>query len=250
MAIFRSVQIAFWTDTKVNDDYSPEDKLLYLYLLTNPHTNLCGCYEISISQMAAEIGYKSDTIKRLIEKAQTKFQSVVYAEDTKEILLLNWYKYNWTSSEKFRKPLMKEIMAVKNVSFRTYLMKIFEGEDTVSIPYLTLEGYGIDTTVTVTDTVTDKEIKHQYGEYKNVLLTDAELDKLKSEFPEDWADRIENLSFYLKSKGVSYKSHLATIRNWARKERVEPKTPKRTKFVNYEQRTVDYDKMIMDGGFS
>lgn len=62
-----------------------------------------------------------------------------------------------------------------------------------------------------------KPVKHKYGEYNNVLLTDEELDKLKAEYT-DWKDRIERLSSYVASTGKSYKSHYATIRNWARKD--------------------------------
>lgn len=62
-----------------------------------------------------------------------------------------------------------------------------------------------------------KETKHKYGEYNNVLLTDTELEKLKAEYP-DYEAKIENLSNYIASKGNKYKSHYATIRNWARKD--------------------------------
>lgn len=57
--------------------------------------------------------------------------------------------------------------------------------------------------------------KHKYGEYKNVLLTDDEFEKLKAEYA-DYLDRIERLSSYIASTGKTYKSHYATIRNWAR----------------------------------
>jgi predicted phage replisome organizer len=67
-----------------------------------------------------------------------------------------------------------------------------------------------------------KPTKHKYGEYNNVLLTDDELDKLKAEYS-DWADRIERLSSYVASTGKSYKSHYATIRNWARKDKEQNK---------------------------
>lgn len=62
-----------------------------------------------------------------------------------------------------------------------------------------------------------KPSKHKHGEYNNVLLTDEELQKLQDEYP-DWAERIERLSSYVASTGKSYKSHYATIRNWARKD--------------------------------
>lgn len=63
-----------------------------------------------------------------------------------------------------------------------------------------------------------KPVKHKYGEYKNVLLTDEELEKLKDEYF-DYEERIERLSFYMESTGKRYKSHYATIRNWARKDK-------------------------------
>lgn len=64
-----------------------------------------------------------------------------------------------------------------------------------------------------------KETKHKYGEYKNVLLSDAELEKLKTEFPLDWRKRIETVSEYCASKGKNYSNYLATIRNWAKNEK-------------------------------
>lgn len=66
-----------------------------------------------------------------------------------------------------------------------------------------------------------KPVKHRYGEYKNVLLSDDELEKLKAEYP-DIKERIERLSSYVASTGKSYKSHYATIRNWARKDAEKP----------------------------
>lgn len=72
-----------------------------------------------------------------------------------------------------------------------------------------------------------KEPRHRYGEYENVLLSDRELDKLKQEFP-DWEDRIERLSEYMASTGKTYKNHLATIRNWAKRDRERVRSPARS----------------------
>lgn len=65
----------------------------------------------------------------------------------------------------------------------------------------------------------EKAVKHKHGQYNNVLLSDDELKKLKDEFPVDWEERIERVSEYCASKGVTYKNYLATIRSWARKDR-------------------------------
>lgn len=58
----------------------------------------------------------------------------------------------------------------------------------------------------------------RYGEYQNVILTDKELEKLKDEFPHDWQERIDRLSSYIAQSGKKYQNHLATIRNWARRD--------------------------------
>lgn len=67
----------------------------------------------------------------------------------------------------------------------------------------------------------EKPTRHKYGEYQNVLLSDEDFEKLKTEFL-DWSDRIERLSAYMASTGKSYKNHLATIRNWARRDSRTP----------------------------
>lgn len=61
-------------------------------------------------------------------------------------------------------------------------------------------------------------VRHKYGQYNNVLLSDSDMEKLKAEFPEDFENRIERLSEYIASTGKKYKNHLATIRNWARRD--------------------------------
>lgn len=66
--------------------------------------------------------------------------------------------------------------------------------------------------------ISKKSPRHKHGEYQNVLLSDDDLDKLKAEFPSDWDQRIQRLSEYMASSGKSYKNHLATIRNWARRD--------------------------------
>lgn len=168
MAIYRNIQMSFWTDPKVEDDYTPDDRYFYLFLMTNPHTNLCGCYEISISQMSKFTGIKSEKkIENLLERMERVHKNIRYSKITKELLILRWYKYNWTSSEKFRKPLLKEIQKIKCKEFKEYLLSIYNGEDTVS----PTSEYGIDTTVTEADTVFDtvSEAVKEIVDYLNIV---------------------------------------------------------------------------------
>lgn len=76
----------------------------------------------------------------------------------------------------------------------------------------------------------DKElIRHKYGEYKNVLLSDQDMEKLKAEFPNDYLERIEMLSEGIASKGYKYKNHLAAIRSWAKRDKAKQPPSKKPK---------------------
>ena len=71
--------------------------------------------------------------------------------------------------------------------------------------------------------------KHKYGEYKNVLLTDEEVEKLKARFP-DWEKRIETLSQGIELKGYKYKNHYLAILKWAEKDTPQPQSREYTEF--------------------
>ena len=217
MAVYRNIQISFWTDAKVADEFTPEDKYFYLYLFTNPHTNLCGCYEISKKQVSWETGYSIDTVDRLIDRFVRIHKVILFNKNTKEILLINWYKYNWTTSDKFRKPLLKEIESIKCDEFKEYLSKMYEG-DTVSIPY----PYGTDTTVTVsvTDTVSDSVIEK--GTSKRQRFTKPTIEDVKA-YCEERKNNVDANKFidYYESNGWmvgrnKMKDWKAAVRSWER----------------------------------
>lgn len=103
-------------------------------------------------------------------------------------------------------------------------------------------------------TAPPKKTKHKYGEYKNVLLTDDELEKLKAEFPQDWQERIERLSEYIASTGRKYKNHLATIRVWARKsggqQKARERPPEETAPINPAYRTDVAERLAKEYGLN
>lgn len=126
MAIYRNVQLSFWTDNKVEDDFTPEDKYFYIYLLTNPQTNICGCYEISYSQTVRQTGYNKDTILRLLDRFDTVHNMVRFSKETKEVLILNWYKYNWSKSEKTLAGVENVMKHIKCEEFKEYVGELVQ----------------------------------------------------------------------------------------------------------------------------
>ena len=124
MSVYRTLQLSFWTDNKVQDDFTPEDKYFYLYLLTNPQTNICGCYEISYSEMIIHTGYNKETIIRLLERFEKVHDLIRFSPETKEILILNWYKYNWSKSPLTLKGVRKEAERIKCEAFMNYVLDV------------------------------------------------------------------------------------------------------------------------------
>jgi hypothetical protein len=74
----------------------------------------------------------------------------------------------------------------------------------------------VSVSVSVNDSEKDKDIKkkHKYGIYKNVLLTDNELEKLKNKFNGTFDEKLKNFSEGLEMKGYTYKSHYLAILKW------------------------------------
>ena len=135
-------------------------------------------------------------------------------------MLTNWSKYqNEDGLEKIRE--QNRIRQKKWYDKQKALPNVIPNVS-LTEPNATDIDIDIDIEKDIEEEKNKKEIKkHKYGEYSNVLLSDDELSKLKTEFS-DWEERIEKLSIYMASTGKKYKNHLATIRNWARKEEKEP----------------------------
>ena len=190
MAIYRNISIGFWADAKVYEDLDIEERYLFLYLLTNTHTNLCGCYEVGVRQAMNETGMTKVSFQKAMNALDHKHNMIRYDSDNNEVLILHWNKYNWSRSEKLIGAVKKEIANVKTESFKRYLYGLID-RDTPMDRGTDLENTPTDTTVSVsvsvTDTVTDTDAvtdavqnsksKHQYSE-------DPELDQAIRDFIE------------------------------------------------------------------
>ena len=85
------------------------------------------------------------------------------------------------------------------------------------------------------------DIKREYGEFKNVLLTDDEYKKVEEI---NALSQIENLSRYIASTGKRYKSHYATILNWDRRDKQKEEEDKYKGMSYREQEYIRQKKLI------
>lgn len=172
MANYRNIHMSFWTDAKVVDDFTTEDRYMYLWCLTNPHTNLCGCYEVSIKQMANETGHSPEMAEHILKRLEEAHQVLKYDKVTKELLLMNWSRHNWSASEKLNKPLLETIQKVKSDEFRLYLAGCYNDRNGV---------VQVDIPTAQPPKEKPAVVRHQRGEHGYVTLSDAEFARLQKD---------------------------------------------------------------------
>lgn len=141
--MYAQVHQSFWTDRKIMEDCTPEERYFILYLLSNPHGNITGVFELGFKQMSVETGYTEDTVRNLINRLQDVHGVIRYSPETREILILNWYKYNWSRSERFLVGVQRAVSGIKCADFRDYIERVLSAIQnttadikTVCIPYI------------------------------------------------------------------------------------------------------------------
>ena len=171
------------------------------------------------------VGCKDDDLKLLfVKKFLIPFESGV-------VVIKHWKIHNYIRKDTYTETKYKEEKATleldENSAYRLADVSPLQLRDE-SVTSMSTQGR-VGKVSTGKDSVGEvieeaeppKPTRHKYGLYENVLLTDEEYGKLLEEFPHDYSERIERLSEYIASTGKKYKSHLATIRSWARKDTVQ-----------------------------
>lgn len=123
MRTYRNISIDFWTDPKIDDDFTPHEKYLYLYFLTGPHTNICGCYQVARNQIARETGLDWSEVEQCIARMQDIHEVIRYNPDTKEILVINWKKYNWSRSPKVRDAVLAVAKHIRDPEYQDFILQ-------------------------------------------------------------------------------------------------------------------------------
>lgn len=61
------IRDSFWTDSYI-ERLTPDEKLLFLYLLTNPLCNVGGIYEIRTKRIGFETGYDIEVVENILKR--------------------------------------------------------------------------------------------------------------------------------------------------------------------------------------
>jgi len=124
--MYRPIDIEFWQDEFILE-LSPEHKLTYLFLLTNRRTSQCGIYNIGLTIAQLELKFSEEKIQEHLKFFQEKGK-ILYSEENKELMILNWYKYNNIHNHKnIRICINKELKRIKTTEFVNTFYEICKG---------------------------------------------------------------------------------------------------------------------------
>jgi len=143
MAEYRTLKMDFWSDPFVEDLLSAA-KLLYLYLITSPHTNNLGVLEISTRRMAYETGLDEATVD--LHLAQLEESEKLFSVDGL-IWLTNFVRHQTSTSPKILTTLRRMAAGIRSKRLSGIIRKwyphlfgdaadsVSEGGNSDQIPY-------------------------------------------------------------------------------------------------------------------
>ena len=130
MALYRHVYLKFWKDDKVMELFSVEEKLLFLFLLTNPNTTQIGVYKILPKEIAFMTGFEEEEVSIMLELFEKEYKLIKYNKLTHEIAIVHWARYNLNKAG--GKPMMdcisSELGRVEDVSLLQVILDHIKNE--------------------------------------------------------------------------------------------------------------------------
>jgi hypothetical protein len=129
----RMIDTDIWLDSKIVDNFTMKDTYIWLYLLTSPHTSICGVIKCSITILSFETKMDKEELQESLQKLQNKIGIIKYNEKEDEILILSWYKHNWTKSSRLLDNIESSMKTIKTKEFYEYVNRILQRYRNVQI---------------------------------------------------------------------------------------------------------------------
>lgn len=96
-ALSRPVYTGFWIRPDVNEQYTLDDKLLYVYLITNGHFQQHAIYQLSKKMMMAELNMPEDRFNDAFGHLENDFKVIKYSTKSGEIAIIDYLQYGTIS---------------------------------------------------------------------------------------------------------------------------------------------------------
>ena len=111
MATQRYISTSFWDDNWIQT-LDPSEKLLYLYLMTGPLTNIAGVYKITVRRIVFDTGFNQDTITHIFDKFEKNYKAHRVGE---YVVIPSWPQHQkWEKAPKIREGIISVLQDLPN----------------------------------------------------------------------------------------------------------------------------------------
>lgn len=100
------VNTRFWNDGFISQ-LDPIEKLLFIYFITNEHTNICGIYELPLKIAAVETGIDPSMFEKILTRMKDK---ILYIDGW--VCVKNFPKHQSADNPKIKIGIEREMMAI------------------------------------------------------------------------------------------------------------------------------------------
>jgi hypothetical protein len=101
----RYINTVFWNDNYISN-LDPSEKLLFIYLITNPFTNISGIYQIPLKTVANDTGIDKEMVIKIINRFQND-NKILYVDGW--IAVRNFIKHQGFSNPSVLMSIEREI---------------------------------------------------------------------------------------------------------------------------------------------
>ena len=131
------IKDSFWTDSYIAN-LDPSEKLLFIYLLTNPLCNIAGIYEIQVKRIAFDTGFDRDMVEKLLSRL---------VEDGKLLRIDDWLVLvNHAKHQSYKNPNVSKGIKriIEELPEKVKALKAFERLSHLTLLNLTLPNANCD----------------------------------------------------------------------------------------------------------
>jgi hypothetical protein len=202
----RYISTTFWRDNYIID-LDPSEKLLFLYLLTNPDTNILGVYQIPIRQISMDTGFDKEMVIKILERFQ-KDNKVLYQD--------GWIAIkNFAKNQNYKSPYIQTAIETEFLNIPFFIQQwLKDGLDTV------LDG--IDTIINI-NLNKDKGKNKTKKQFKKPTPEEVQeyLDKIECTYftGEYFVDKNDSIGWVVGKNKTPMKDWKATVRTWVNNQK-------------------------------
>lgn len=118
MRQFSKVYSTLWTSKKFASLTDQFDKLVYLYIVTGPHANSSGCYDLKAGYACADLECEPEAYRKAIDSLS--ISGLIETEKgTNTVLITNWMTFNEPTNPKHALGVFTQLEAATSETLKS-----------------------------------------------------------------------------------------------------------------------------------